>query len=76
MKQWLEEIITDLQSVENPQQKYVSSVCIACVIQECEISFKKKGCVFSLLKMLKVQPENNSCSNISLLLELTPAKFR
>ena len=79
MKEWLEEIVTRLQSVQSPKKKFVSSTCVACLVQKCGIKqcgLKKFGFVFPLLKMLKVQPESNVCPNVSLLSELTATDFR
>ena len=79
MKQWLEKIVGELQLVQNPQHQFVSSVCIVCVTQKCDIKYKdlkKKDFIFPLLKMLRVQPENKVCPNVSLLFDLTLPDFR
>lgn len=71
--------MAELQNVESLMCQFVSSVCIACCVLECQVSnLKFSDFVSPLLKMLRVQPnvESKVCLEISYLMDVTEWSFR
>ena len=78
IKQWLEEIVAELLSVESPKRQFISSVCIACCTTECGVfSLKCAKFVYPLLKMLHIKPnvENRICPNVSYLVDIVNNRY-
>ena len=80
VKEWLEEVVMELESVTERKCQFVSSVFIASCITEFKLHEHQLKPAFlnSLLTMLHIQPnlESKSCQNISYLLDITIDKFR
>lgn len=79
IKTWLEGIVAELQNVESLKCQFISSVCIACCVQEYHVPFAKLSeYLYPLLEMLCVQTdaESKSCPNVSYLMDITDKSFR
>ena len=59
MKEWIEEILTVLQSLQSSQHQFISATCVACCLQQCHISYNLKK-LFPLMRMLRVQVDTES----------------
>ena len=80
MKEWLEEIVEALEGFKSEDRQFLSAVCVACCLHECDIkySMKKQGFLEPLIKFLRVRPDvqRRKCLQYILLEEHVEPGFR
>ena len=78
-KRWLEETVEQLQHIENPKRRFISSVCIAYWVKVCYVyQLEQDTFLYPLVKMLRIEvdPTNKSCSNVTYLFDITTEQSR
>ena len=76
---WLEEVIKHLETVDSSLCRFISSVCIAHCIFNCNITqLNQAQIVYPLLRMLRIQldAENRTCPAVSYLFSITSKPCR
>ena len=80
MKEWLEEIVEALEGLKREDRQFLSAVCVACCLRECDINYsmKKKGFLEPLIKFLRVRPDvqRRECLQYILLKDHVEPVFR